>query len=93
MSTDLAYLQFTLSNNISNIMVLDVNVLGPLREYLIFSKVYSTLTVTEQGNENSKGDTRFNVKNPLQHREGKNHGRQPANSSLFFGVFINAMGI
>jgi hypothetical protein len=37
MSTNLAYLQFTLSDYVSHIMVFDTNVLGPLMEHLIFS--------------------------------------------------------
>ena len=48
MSTNLAYLQFTLLNNVSNIMVFDINVLCSLMEHLILSKVYGTLTVIKQ---------------------------------------------
>ena len=48
--TYLTYLQFTLCNNVANIMVLDINVLCPLIEHLIFSKVYCTLAVTKQVN-------------------------------------------
>ena len=46
MSTDLAYLQFTLCDHITDIMVLDANMLSPLMEHLIFSETYNTLTVT-----------------------------------------------
>ena len=50
MSTNLAYLQLTLCNNITHIMVFDINVLCSLMEHLILSKVDRTLTVTKQVN-------------------------------------------
>ena len=50
MSTYLAYLQLTFYNNITHIMVFDVNVLCSLMEHLILSKVNITLTVTKQIN-------------------------------------------
>ena len=50
MSIDLAYYQFTLCDYITNIMVLDINMLSFLMKHLIFSETYSTLNVTEQIN-------------------------------------------
>jgi hypothetical protein len=50
MTTYLAYLQFTLYNNIANIMVLDINVLYLIMKHLIFSKVRDTLTIRKQIN-------------------------------------------
>jgi hypothetical protein len=50
MSTNLAYLQFTLCKNVANIMVLDISVFCSRMKPLIFSKVYDTFTVTKQVN-------------------------------------------
>jgi hypothetical protein len=51
MNTNLAYLQFTLCDYISHIMLLDINMLDPLMEQLILiSLVYSTLTAIKQVN-------------------------------------------
>ena len=50
MSTDLANLQFTLCDDITNIITLDISMLSSLMEHLIFCETNSTLTVTEQVN-------------------------------------------
>jgi hypothetical protein len=47
MSTNLGYLQSTICNYFLDIMILDINVLCSLMKYLIFCKIYSTLTVTK----------------------------------------------
>jgi hypothetical protein len=46
---------------------------------------------TKNDKEKYNGDTRFNVENPFQHRRGKNHGHQPAKTSLYRGVFTNTV--
>ena len=46
MSTNLAYLQLTFFNHITNKTELDINMFSPFMKHLIFSKVNSTLTVT-----------------------------------------------
>ena len=50
MSTYLAYLQITSSNNISNIVIFDINVLCLIMEHLILSELYCTLVATKQVN-------------------------------------------
>ena len=45
MSTNLAYLQLTFFDHITNKMGLDINMFSPFMKYLIFSKVNSTLTI------------------------------------------------
>jgi hypothetical protein len=44
--------------------------------------------ITKNDKRKRSRDTRFNVKNPFQHRR-ENHGRQLANTSLYRRVFIN----
>ena len=45
MSTNLAYLQLTFFDHITNKMELDINMFSPFMKHLIFSKVNSTLTI------------------------------------------------
>src|SRR6266508_2210744 len=47
MSTDLAYFNITLSNNISNIVMPHINMLCPFMKHLIFCKTDSTLAITK----------------------------------------------
>jgi hypothetical protein len=71
MSTYLAYLQFTLSDHVSRIMVFDIIVLHRLIEHLIFCKVYRTWTVIKRVNARII-TTKLNL--PMAHLYIMRHG-------------------
>jgi hypothetical protein len=51
MSTDLAYLHQTFLNDITNEVIMNINMLGFLNNHLIFGEINNTLTITINGNQ------------------------------------------